>query len=221
MAVGMISNCEPSPAGLDRSKKETSGFSWMAPCIESARIGRLKVRTMLRSGAIPDALSDGSTEVSTGGPSVLKRHEWSSVFCWPLASAYPALIDTVYWVERAKLTLVWMNIRLLPVQAKRQFLDPLQPGSGGERSKRRSTESWFMGRSKPMLTVWLFGTSVTSRPGEMLTMRGGFRAHETSAGARTAIRRSRATKVDAASAVLRPAGASRSPGWSDGPDRRT
>ena len=59
----------------------------MAPGIESTRIGRLKVRTMLRSGAMPDALSEGSTEVKVGGPSVLKRHEWSSVFCCPLASA--------------------------------------------------------------------------------------------------------------------------------------
>src|ERR1700731_2776916 len=221
MAVGTISNCEPSPPGLARSKKETSGFSWIAPDMESARIGRLKVRTMLRSGATPEALSEGSTEVSAGGPSVLNRHEWSSVFCWPLASAYPACMDTVYWVERAKLTLVWTNIKLLPLQAKWQFLEPLQPGSAGERSKRRSTESWFMGRSKPMLIVWFVGTSVTSRLGEMLTMRGGFRAHEASAGARTSIRRSRRTKVDAASAVLRPAGASRSPGWSDAPDRRT
>src|SRR2546421_1496519 len=193
----------------------------MAPAMESARIGRLKVRTMLRSGAIPDALSDGSTEDNAGGPSVLKRHEWSSVFCWPLASAYPACIDTVYWVVRAKLTWVWMNIRVLPDQAKRQSFEPLQPGSAGARSNRRSTDSWFIGRSKPMLMVWLEGTSATSRPGEMLTMRGGFRAQAASTGASTARRRSRRTKVDAASAVLRPAGASRLPGWSGGPDRRT
>src|SRR4029077_1433928 len=221
MAVGMTSSCEASPPGLDRSKNGMSGVSWMAPDMESAPIGRLKVRTMLRSGATPEALSEGSTEVSVGGPSVLKRHEWSSVFCWPLASAYPACMDTEYWVERAKLTWVWTNIRLFPVQAKWQFLEPMQPGSAGERSNRRSTESWFIGRSKPMLIVWLVGTSVTSRPGEMLTMRGGFRAHEASAGASTAIRRSRRTRLDAASAVLRPAGASRSPGWSAGPDRRT
>src|ERR1700682_1404466 len=221
MAVGTISTCEPSPPGLDRSKKGTSGLSWMAPGMESARIGRLKVRTILRSGAMPDALSDGSTEVNAGGPSVLKRHEWSSVFCWPLASAYPACIDTVYWVERAKLTWVWMNIRVLPVQAKWQFLDPLQPASAGARSNRRSTESWFMGRSKPMLIVWFDGTSVTSRLGEMLTMRGGFSAQAASAGARTARRRSRRTRVDAASAVPRPADASRWLGWSGGPDRRT
>ena len=54
-----------------------------------------------------------------------------------------------------------MNISVLPVQAKRQFLDPLQPGSTGASAKRRSTESWFMGRSNPMLIVWLVGTSVT------------------------------------------------------------
>src|ERR1700731_4788033 len=200
MAVGTISNCEPSPPGLARSKKETSGFSWIAPDMESARIGRLKVRTMLRSGATPEALSEGSTEVSAGGPSVLNRHEWSSVFCWPLASAYPACIDTVYCVERAKLTCVWMNIRVLPVQANRQFLEPLQPDSGGARSNRLSTEPWFMGRSKPMLIVWFDGTSVTSRLGEMVTMRGGFSAHAASAGANTTRKRSRRTVVDAASA---------------------
>src|SRR5260370_33724217 len=102
-----------------------------------------------------------------------------------------------------------MNIRLLPVQAKWQFLDPLQPGSGGERSKRRSTESWFMGRSKPMLTVWLLGTSVTSRPGEMLTMRGGFMAHEASGGARRGVMVGRRTEVEEARAGVSPAGASR------------
>src|ERR1700693_3430868 len=193
MAVGTISNCEPSPPGFDRSRKGTSGLSWMAPCRESARIGRLKVRMMLRSGVMPEVLSEGSTEVSTGGPSVLNRHEWSRVFCWPLASAYPACIDTVYWVDRAKLTWVWMNIRVLPVHAKRQFLDPLQAGSAAARSNLRSTEPWFMGRSKPMLIVWFDGTSVTSRLGEMLTMRGGFSAHAASAGAITASRRSRRT----------------------------
>src|ERR1700724_774183 len=177
MAVGTISNCEPSPPGFDRSRKGTSGVSWMEPCRESARIGRLKVRMMLRSGGMPEALS----EVSTGGPSVLNRHEWSSVFCWPLASAYPACIDTVYSVDRAKLTLVWMNIRVLPVQAKRQFLEPLQAESAGARSNRLSTEGWFMGRSKPMLIVWFDGTSGTSRLGEMVTMRGGFSAHAASA----------------------------------------
>src|SRR5207245_9974099 len=133
----------------------------------------------------------------------------------------PACIDTVYWVESAKLTWVWMNIRVLPVQAKRQLLDPLQLESAGARSKRCSTDSWFMGRSKPMLIVWLDGTSVTSRLGVMLTMRGGFRAQEARAGANTARRRSRRTRLDAASAVLRPTGASRSPGWSGGRDRRT
>src|SRR5438445_12784968 len=99
----------------------------MAPGIESARIGRLKVRMIFRSGAIPEALSVGSTEARAGGPSVLNRQEWSSVFCWPLASAYPACIDTVYCVERAKLTWVWTNVRVLPVQAKWQFVVPVQP----------------------------------------------------------------------------------------------
>src|ERR1700682_2212658 len=221
MAVGTISNCEPSPPGFDRSRKGTSGVSWMAPCSESARIGRLKVRMMLRSGAMPEALSEGSTEVSTGGPSVLNRHEWSSVFCWPLASAYPACIETVYSVDSAKLTLVWMNIRVLPVQAKRQFLEPLQAESAGARSNRLSTEAWVMGRSKPMLIVWFDGTSVTSRLGEMVTIRGGVSAHAASAGANTTRKRGRRTGVDAASAVLRATGASRWPGWSAGPDRRT
>src|SRR3982074_2536883 len=109
----------------------------MAAGNESARIGRLKLRTTLRSGAMADALSVGSTAVNAGGPSVLNRQEWSSVFCCPLASAYPAFIYTVYWVERAKLTCVWMNMRLLPVQAKRQFLDPPQPGRAGDRANRR------------------------------------------------------------------------------------
>ena len=43
-----------------------------------------------------------------------------------------------------------------------------------------------MGRSKLMLMAWFVGTSVTSLLGEMLTIRGGLRAHPLSRQASTA-----------------------------------
>src|SRR2546427_4730803 len=46
----MISNWAPSPPGFERSKKGASGLSWTAARIASARMARLKLRTILRSG---------------------------------------------------------------------------------------------------------------------------------------------------------------------------
>ena len=77
----MISNWAPSPPGRVRSRKGVSGLSCTAARIVSARIARLKLRMMFRSGATEPALSPGSTEVSIGRPSVVKCQEWSSVFC--------------------------------------------------------------------------------------------------------------------------------------------
>src|SRR2546422_2081689 len=92
----------------------------------------------------------------------------------------------VYAVDSSKLTCVWKNIIVLPFQANRQFFEPAQSFRAGESANRLSTESWFMGRSKLMLIAWLVGTSVTSLLGEMLTMRGGLRAHALNPQARTA-----------------------------------
>src|SRR5438132_11516710 len=80
----------------------------------------------------------------------------------------------------------WMYVSVLPLHAKWQFFDPLQPGKTGVSPNRCSTDSWFMARSKVMVIGWLVATSVVSRPGEMLTMRGGLSAQAGVRGANTA-----------------------------------
>src|SRR5436309_15473379 len=102
---------------------------------------------------------------------------------------------TVYAVDSSKLTCGWTNTIVLPVQAKRQFFEPAQSFRAGESANRFSTESWFMGRSKLMLIAWLVGTSVTSRLGEMLTIRGGLRAHPLKRQASTASVRRMARRI--------------------------
>src|ERR1700737_1803130 len=79
-----------------------------------------------------------------------------------------------------------MNVRVLPLQAKWQFLEPLHPGNAGASPNRVSTDWWFIGRSKLMVMASLVPTLVASRPGEMLTIRGGFSAHAEARGANTA-----------------------------------
>src|SRR5260370_36104160 len=79
-----------------------------------------------------------------------------------------------------------MNIRVLPLQAKWQLFDGLHPGKVGVSPNRCSTESWLIGRSKLMLMAWLVATLVASRPGEMLTIRGGVSAHAEARGAHNA-----------------------------------
>jgi len=79
-----------------------------------------------------------------------------------------------------------MNVSVLPLQAKWQFFDPLQPGKAGLSPNRCSTDSWFIARSKLMVIAWLVATSLASRPGEMLTMRGGLSAQAHARGANNA-----------------------------------
>src|SRR5207244_13403292 len=79
-----------------------------------------------------------------------------------------------------------MKVSVLPLQAKWQFFDPLHPGKAGLSPKRCSTDSWFIARSKLMVIAWLVATSVASRQGEMLTMRGGLSAQALAAGANNA-----------------------------------
>jgi len=84
-----------------------------------------------------------------------------------------------------------MKVSVLPLQAKWQFFDPLHPGKAGLSPNRCSTDSWFIARSKLMVIAWLVATSVASRPGAMLTMRGGFSAQADARGANKA----RITKI--------------------------
>src|ERR1700694_5886111 len=88
-------------------------------------------------------------------------------------------------VERSKLTWAWMNVRVLPLQAKWQLLDPVHPGNAGASPNRVSTDPWFIGRSKLMVMASLVATLVASRLGEMLTIRGGLSAHAEARGANT------------------------------------
>src|SRR2546421_2459118 len=104
-------------------------------------------------------------------------------------------METVYSVSSAKFTRGCRNMKVLPLQAKRQLRLPAQPAIEGASSNRRSTESWLIGRSKVTLIVWLVGTSVTSRLGAMLTMRGGLRAQDASGGAASSIKRRRSRRI--------------------------
>src|SRR4029077_5910710 len=100
-------------------------------------------------------------------------------------------------VESSKLTCAWMNVRVLPLQAKWQFLDPLHAGNEGASPNRVSTDWWFIGRSKLMAIASLVPTLVASQPGEMLTIRGGFNAHADARGATTARTRKTARRMPA------------------------
>src|ERR1700730_5666769 len=100
-------------------------------------------------------------------------------------------------VESSKLTCAWMNLRVLPVQAKPHVLDPLQPGRAGASAKRVSTDWWFIGRSKLMAMTSLVATLVASRAGEMLTIRGGLSAHAEARGANKARIRRTARRMPA------------------------
>ena len=44
-----------------------------------------------------------------------------------------------------------MKVSVLPLQAKWQFFDSLQPGKAGLSPNRCSTDSWFIARSKVMV----------------------------------------------------------------------
>src|SRR2546423_4760240 len=79
-----------------------------------------------------------------------------------------------------------MSVNVLLLQAKWQFFDPLQAGKAGLSPNRCSTDSWFIARSKVIVIAWLVATSVASRPGEMLTMRGGLSAQAQASGANNA-----------------------------------
>jgi len=76
----MISYCDPSPPGRERSTKGVSGLSWTAVRTLSGRIARVKLNTGLRSGETAVAPSAGSIDDSAGAFSVVKCQTWSSVF---------------------------------------------------------------------------------------------------------------------------------------------
>src|ERR1700737_1945219 len=106
-------------------------------------------------------------------------------------------METWYAVDPLKVACGVINVRVLPLQAKWQFFDPLQPAKAGVSPNRCSTDSWLIPRSKLMLMGWLVATSVASRPGEMLTIRGGLRAHAEARGANRARTKKTARRMPA------------------------